>query len=206
MLRLIWYSLSNTMSPIRLGKLKDIKILIICTHLAWSSCLYKVKLMILVHSISKKRHYIVNLFIVYSSLSCFSPIQWNLSNRTLSKIDFLSNSGRISKSQNFAIILSVINYFINWMSIPNSGLHLRPQYTNFIYNYPVQTHYVTDILNSYSSLCAHITDLNTSIMMMTMIPIMKVKLTTVATTFHIWHIYETMSQFLDGQGWSLHEL
>lgn len=194
------------MSPIRLGKLKDIKILIICTHLAWSSCLYKVKLMILVHSISKMRHYIVNLFIVYSSLSCFSPIQWNLSNRTLGKIDFLSNSGRISKSQNFAIILSVINYFINWMSIPNSGLHLWPQYTNVIYNYPVQTHYVTDILNSYSSLCAHITDLNTSIMMMTMIPIMKVKLTTVATTFHIWHIYETMSQFLDGQGWSLHEL
>ena len=71
------------------------------------------------------------------------------------------------------------------LSIPNSGLHLWPQYTNVIYNYPVQTHYVTDILNSYSSLCAHITDLNTSIMMMTMIPIMKVKLTTVATTFHI---------------------
>ena len=42
------------------------------------------------------------------------------------------------------------------MSIPNSGLHLWPQYTNVIYNYPVQTHYVTDILNSYSSLCAHI--------------------------------------------------
>ena len=147
--------------------------------------------MILVHSISKMRHYIVNLFIVYSTLSCFSPIQWNLSNRTLSKIDFLSNSGRISKSQNFAIILSVINYFINWMlSIPNSSLHLRPQYTNFIYNYPVQTHYVTDILNSYSSLCAHITDLNTSIMMMTMIPIMKVKLT--KSTLHM--TYETMLQ------------
>ena len=71
------------------------------------------------------------------------------------------------------------------LSIPNSGLHLWPQYTNFIYIYPVQTHYVTDILNSYSSLCAHITDLNTSIMMMTMIPIMKVKLTTLATTLHI---------------------
>ena len=60
-------------------------------------------------------------------------------------------------------------------------------YTNFIYIYPVQNHYVTDTLNSYSSFRAHITDLNTSIIMMTMIPIMKVKLTkltTLVTTSH----------------------
>jgi hypothetical protein len=32
------------MSPIRLGKLKDIKILIICTHLAWSSGLDRINI------------------------------------------------------------------------------------------------------------------------------------------------------------------
>ena len=46
------------------------------------------------------------------------------------------------------------------LSIPNPGLHLLPQYTNFIYNNPVQTDYITDILYSYCLLCPHVTDLN----------------------------------------------
>ena len=45
------------------------------------------------------------------------------------------------------------------LSILNSGLYLWSQYTNYSYDYPVQTDDVTDILNPYWLLCTHIIDL-----------------------------------------------
>ena len=86
--------------------------------------------------------YKVNAYIFHFWLYSETWVNW-----------FHVHSGWISKSQNLAMMSYVIKCLIKWMlSIPNSDLHLWSQYTNYSYNYHVQTNYVTYILNPYWSL------------------------------------------------------
>jgi hypothetical protein len=99
----------------------------------------------------------------------------------------LGNSTRIGQEIKFTQG-SVTQVSLYWRKTGEGGVNNK--HVNNIMSHFGNSHYVTDTLNSYSSFCAHITDLNTSIMMMTMIPIMKVKLT--KSTLHM--TYETMLQ------------